>query len=109
MGTADAGVYNTVAKPSTFSAYWNNVLVTGSLVTNDTTLGYDKYTFTVLGTGTDTLAFDFTNDQGYFDLDNISLASAAVTVPEPATLAMFGMGLLGLAGAYRGRRLGSKA
>jgi len=52
----------------------------------------------------------FNSDRAQFGIDNISLveAGAAADVPEPGTLAMLGLGLMGLAGARRRSRRSGK-
>jgi hypothetical protein len=77
--------------PNDFSALWNGNVINGSAITDDLA-GYTKYTFDVIATGSDTLAFDERNDNGWLSLDDVSVTR----VPEPGALAMFLMALLGV-------------
>ena len=86
-----------------FSASFDSTTLVS--LTNDVKHGYTGYTFTVTGTGSDTLKFGFFNDPGFFALDDVSVNAAATSVPEPASVALFGVGLVGL-GLLR-RRLAS--
>lgn len=83
--------------PNDFSALWNGKVITGSALANIAASGYTEYTFNVIATGSDVLAFNERNDYGFLSLDDVSLNF----IPEPATLSLLGVGLVGLAGLRR--------
>lgn len=90
-------------EPNYFEADWNGSTIAGSVENAVPAFGYEEFSFTVVGTGSDTLTFLSRNDPSYQALDDVSLA----TVPEPVTASLFGAGLLGLGLARRksgGRR-----
>jgi hypothetical protein len=87
---------------NSFSVTWNGVVIPGSAVTNYTSTAYTEYQFWVTTVGaTDTLQFTAEDGDGFLMLDNVQL-----NVPEPASLAMFGTGLL--AAAFLRRHRGVK-
>jgi hypothetical protein len=56
---------------------------------------YTQYTFSVTGTGSDTISFLAINDPGYFYLDDASLSSnGTIPTPEPSSLYLLSMGLV---------------
>ena len=82
-----------------FSAYWNgSQLVSQTDWTNGV---WTKYSFNVVGTGSDTISFSFTVSNWYSALDDVSVDSSA---PEPASMALLAGGLMVLAFRLRLRR-----
>lgn len=72
--------------------------VGGAHVTLDDTdadNAFTKYTFSFVGTGSDTLSLSGTDSIGAWYADDIVITAAPVGVPEPITLSLFGAGLIG--------------
>lgn len=84
--------------PSDFSASWDGTTLL-SLPDPTLTRGWTLFSFTVTGTGSDTLSFGARNDPAYDALDNVAVV--ATTTPEPGTLALLGLGLTALIGVTR--------
>jgi hypothetical protein len=78
-----------------FQALWNGT----SLLDQYTTTGLLQYTFTVAGTGSDTLTFEGYNSPAWYDLSDVSVTPT----PEPSSFLLMGSGVLGLAAFLRRR------
>jgi len=77
-----------------FHAMWNGnaLLNLGPGLLNS--FAYGLNTFTVTGTGNDTLSFVARHDPSQWFLDDVNVAVSAV--PEPTSLALVGLALAGL-------------
>jgi hypothetical protein len=89
--------------PNDFTAQWDGTTLLA--LTNTPATAYVPYTFTVTGTGSDTINFLERNDPSYWGLDDVSVVASTAT-PEPSSL--FGsfllLGLLAGCGAVYKRR-----
>lgn len=86
--------------PNFFSVTFGNS--TFSFTNFGTAFGWQQFEMTTVATGDETsLSFTFRNDPSYWFLDNVTVSQAGGTVPEPGTLALFGSGVLGIAGLAR--------
>ena len=61
------------ATPQHFEADWNGTVLAHSVKNDLVASGYQRYSFTVIGTGHDTLSFAVIDRYGYLALDDVSL------------------------------------
>jgi PEP-CTERM motif len=72
---------------------------------------YTEFSFTVVGTGSDSITFTSYNTPSFFFLDDVEFIGQGIptqpsTVPEPGSFVLLGTGLAGVCGsAYRRYRL----
>jgi len=93
---------NSAGYGSDFQALWNG---TQFLDQTTYTNGIVEFTFTVTGTGSDTLTFEGYNTADSYYLSDISVTAneSPNPIPEPSSLWLLGSGLAGLAGMLRRR------
>jgi PEP-CTERM motif len=88
--------------PSDFSAYWDGGSPLLSLSDPNTGAAWTQYSFSVTGTGSDTILLSFRDDPAYMALDNVVvMQSGGGTTPEPSSLLLLGSGLLTVGGVIR--------
>lgn len=93
--------------PSSVSVMWNGTTVYSATDPN-TGGAWTLFSFDEIGTGHDTVSFNFRDDPAYIALDNVSVVASGAggSVPEPSSFLLMGSGALGLAGFLRRKLLG---
>ena len=89
---------NPYSIPNDFSATWNGVSVFHQVDIQKQP--YTYYSYQVVGTGSDTVAFAFRDYYSYLKLDDVSV----VPTPEPSTLVLLTCGAISLLLPYAWQR-----
>jgi hypothetical protein len=91
---------------SYFSAYWDGTDIGPDITPDSAEFGWTEFSYTVVGTGSDTLAFGGLNQPAWIALDNV-VVTGAVGVPDQgvglATLTATLLGLCAVAALNRRR------
>ena len=82
-----------------FSALFDTtVLLTES---NPAATAYTQFSYTVVGTGSDTISFKGLDKPGDIYLDDVSVTAASSPTPEPSTIMLTGLGCIGVLASRR--------
>lgn len=96
-------ITNSAGNDTTLTALLNGVVVESDVVNSSPRGNNDFYGFT--GITFDQVEITAPYD-GAFLVDNLQIGSTVSSVPEPSSVALFGLGLLGVAASRRQRRNG---
>jgi hypothetical protein len=90
--------------PNSFTAWWNGDQKLS--FSDNGGFGMFSFSFSVIGTGSDTIQFDFQQDPAFWGLDDVVVADpAAVAAPEPGTFALLLGGILPVLAIARKRKV----
>lgn len=78
-----------------FNSTWDNKVITGSQVSDNVPSVWTQYSFTVTGTGSDTVGLNGYDASSFGSLDSVSLVQAQA-VPAPGSIFALGLGVTGL-------------
>lgn len=91
---------NNSGAPNQFTAAFGGTSLL--MLTDSPSFGYMQFSADVVATGSlTTLAFSGYSGPGTYSLDDVEVTAAQGTIPEPATLALLGIGLIGVAAGRR--------
>jgi hypothetical protein len=90
------------AVTATFEVRWGGSTLTA--LVDPAPFGFTQFTFDVVGTGDNELAFGFRNDPNVWSLDDVAVTGTSVPVPEPGALGLLALSGLPLLVRVRRRR-----
>ncbi len=96
---------NSGGSPNSFAVSWGNTVLTS--ITNGSAMEYTEYSFPVVGSGSDTLSFEFRQDFTYWGIDDVEVTAGGSgnSSPEPGTLGLLAAGVASMLALAR-RRIG---
>jgi PEP-CTERM motif len=94
---------NTGGPQNSFDVSWGGISLLS--LQNSSVFGYTEYTFTESASASaTTLEFSGTQTPAAYCLDDVSVVPMGASVPEPASIALFGIGAVGAMGYTYARR-----
>ncbi len=89
-------------QPNEMRVSWDGTTLVDHV--NDPSFGWTQESFSVVGTGSDVIAFDGRDDPSWQSIDDVSVTANVTGTPEPSSLVMMASGLFGVAGFGVSRR-----